>query len=176
MEKPLEFWPWFFRGRTKDPGWKRLIDWWLLWHVALGAVLAWLVPLSIAEAAKTVLLPLAGVFVGMSFAWVGSAQAIAQSNEIDKLADKNPAGFETYVYPFQVAILGLLATLGFWGVAGLGVFETPCPWNCPALLYKATAAFLYALASLTIRLCWQVVLGAQWLLLYQRAVRKIPSK
>jgi hypothetical protein len=173
VEKPLSFWVWFFRGKAQDPGWRRLADRWLAWHVGLGIGLAWLVPLSISEAAKTVLLPLAGVFVGMSFAWVGSAQAIAQSNEIDKLADAQPAGFETYVYPFQTAILGLLVALAFWGIAGLGVFDRPCGWECPSFGYKAVAVLLYALASLTVRLCWQVVLGAQWLLLYQRAVRKI---
>lgn len=175
-ERPLSFWAWFFRGRANDPGWRRLLNWWLVWHLALGVSLAWLVPVSIADAANTVLLPLAGVFVGMSFAWVGSAQAIAQSNEIDRLADKQPAGFETYVYPFQTAILGLLVALGFWGIAGLGVFDQPCPWACPSILYKAVAAFLYSLASLTVRLCWQVVLGAQLLLLYQRAVRRVPTQ
>jgi hypothetical protein len=174
--RPLSFWAWFLRGKAGDPGWHRLVDWWLLGHLLTGIALALLVPMNVEEAARAVLLPLAGIFVGMSFAWVGSAQAIAQSNEIDKLADKHPAGFETYVYPFQTAILGLLVTLGFWGIAGLGVFDRSCPWDCPSAVYLATAALLYALASLTVRLCWQVVLGAQWLLLYQRAVRRIPEK
>ena len=174
--RPLSFWSWFFRGRAGDPGWHRLVDGWLLGHLLIGVAMALVVPMKVEEAARAVLLPLAGIFVGMSFAWIGSAQAIAQSNEIDRLAEKQPAGFETYVYPFQTAILGLLITLGLWGIAGLGVFDRSCPWDCPSFLYHIVATLLYSFASLTVRLCWQVVLGAQWLLLYQRAVRRIPDK
>jgi hypothetical protein len=153
-----------------------LVDWWLPVHLAIGVALAWLVPATIAEAARTVLLPLAGVFVGMSFAWIGSAQAIAQTPEISRLADYNVAGYESYVYPFQIAILGLLLTLALWGIAGLGVFDQPCAWDCPGITYQATAATLYSLASFSIRMCWQVVLGAQSLLLYQRAMRRLSDR
>jgi hypothetical protein len=176
VEKPLSYWAWFTRGRSHKPGWQRLVDWWLVLHAAVGAGLALAVTLSLEEAAKAVLLPLAGVFVGMSFAWVGNAQALVQTAEIERLSGKNPAGFEVYVYSFQTAILVLLVTLGTWGVAGLGLFDRPCYFECPSWSYAVAKATLYALASFTLRVCWQVVAGAQLLLLYQRAVRNLRPK
>ena len=141
-------------------------------HGAVGIVVANAVQLNVTDAARATLLPLAGVFVGMSFAWVGSAQAISQSIEVDKLAKRNPAGFESYVYPFQLAILGMLVALGAWGLGALGLFDQRCLWRCPGWSYTAVESALYGLASLVFRLCWQVVLGSQMLLLYQRAVSK----
>lgn len=167
---PKRYWTWFFRG--SKPGWKRLCDRWLLLHLSVGALLAFIVPVSLTSAAQTVLLPLAGVLVGMSFAWVGNALAIAQSPEIDRLAENNPAGFEVYVHTFQTAILVLLASVVSWGIAGLGVFDQPCPWNCSAAGYRTVSTIFYALSSLALRECWHVVMGAQLLLLYQRAVRR----
>jgi hypothetical protein len=145
-------------------------------HATVGFALAEVVQITVTDAARATLLPLAGVFVGMSFAWVGSAQAISQSIEVDALAKRNPAGFESYVYPFQLAILGMLVALGAWGLAALGVFDQHCFWQCPAWSYTALEAVLYGLACLVLRLCWQVVLGSQMLLLYQRAVSTIPSR
>ena len=112
----------------------------------------------------------------MSFAWVGNAMAIAQTPEIDKLSEKNPAGFEVYVYTFQTAVLALLVCLVLWGIAGLGVFDTTSSWDSSGRSYYVAAWVLYGTASLAIRECWQVVLGAQLLLLFKRAVRRIDEK
>ena len=174
VQHPSSYWSWFLRG--KHPGWRRLVDWWLVLHAGIGVAAVWLVPVRLEVAAQAVLLPLAGVFVGMSFAWVGSALAIAQSPEIDKLSEKNPAGFEVYVYTFQTAILALLVCLVLWGIAGLGVFDTTSSWDSSGRSYYVAAWVLYGTASLAIRECWHVVLGAQLLLLYQRAVRRIDEK
>lgn len=173
MDRPKGYWDWFLRG--KKPGWRRLINRWLVLHLLAGALLGWIVPLSLTEAAQTVLLPLAGILVGMSFAWVGNALAIVQSSEIDRLSENNPAGFEVYVHPFQTAILVLLSCVVTWGIAGLGVLDQPCAWNCAPGFYYAMSAGLYALSSLALRECWHVVMGAQLLLIYQRAIRKQPT-
>jgi len=141
----------------------------------VGAGAAALLPGALSEAAKSVLLPLAGIFVGMSFAWVGSAQAIIQTAEIERLADEQGGGVENYVFTFQSAILAILVTLCLWGLAGLGVFDRPCPWACPGWLHRATVGLLFFFASLTLRECWQVVMGAQMLLLAQRAISKLPA-
>jgi hypothetical protein len=138
--------------------------------------MAILLPASLADAAKSVLLPLAGIFVGMSFAWVGSAQAIIQTAEIKRLADEQGGGIENYVFTFQSAILAILMTLGLWGLAGLGLFDRPCPWACPGWLHQATSGLLFFFASLTLRECWQVVMGAQMLLLAQRGIANLPPE
>jgi hypothetical protein len=171
--KPRLFWEWFLFGNAA--GWKRFRDRWAFLHLVVGLVLAVSVPLPLNEAAKAVLLPLAGVLVGMSFAWVGNALAIAQSTEIDRLADHHPEGYESYVHPYQAAILIILASLVGWGLAGLGVFDEPCPLGCSTdLQYYLCATLLYGLASMAMRECWHVVMGAQLLLLFQRGVRRLP--
>ena len=138
--------------------------------------MGFLVPVGATDAARSVLLPLASVFVGMSFAWIGNAQAILQSPEIDRLADVHPGGIETYVYAYQSAILAIIVTLVLWGIAALGVVDLPCPWSCPRFTYPVAKSALYMLASLTIRECWHVVMGAQMLLLTQRYVKRLPPK
>lgn len=168
------FWRWLGRGLGGKAGWRKYADRWLLLHLGIGALAAWLLPVSLAEAAKSVLLPLAGIFVGMSFAWVGNAQAIIQTPELERLGEHHPNGVADYVYTFQSAILAILVTLVLWGLAGLEIFDQPCPWGCPGWLYEATAGLLFAMASLTLRECWQVVMGAQWLLLTQRNVKQVP--
>lgn len=140
----------------------------------MGVTFAAILPGSVAAAAQTVLFPLAGIFVGLSFAWVGNAQAVLQSTEIERLIKENPGGVEAYAYTFQSAILAILVTLVAWGLAALGVFDQPCGWECPGWMYPATVAGLFALASLTVRECWHVVMGAQLLLLSQRYLARLP--
>lgn len=171
---PLSYWQWFVRGRNGRAGWKKFFDRWLLLHLIVGVTLGFGIPLSAVDAARSVLLPLAGVFVGMSFAWVGNAQAILQSAEIERLAEEHPGRLEQYVYTYQSAILAILVTLAAWGLAALGAVELPCLWDCPPATYPAAKAALYALASLTLRECWHVVMGAQMLLLSQRFISKLP--
>src|SRR5690606_18633894 len=81
-------------------------------------------------------------------------------------------GFRHYVFTFQSAILSILVTLVLWGLAGLGLFDQPCPWQCPQVLYPAMRGILFFLASLTLRECWHVILGAQWMLLAQRNIKR----
>lgn len=169
---PLSYWAWLFRGRGGDPGWRGVVDWWLAAHCLVGLTLALTVPVRLDEAAKAVLLPMVGVCVAISFAWIGTAYALVQSDEIEELVKRNSGGLEAYIYPFQTAILVLLVALAAWGLAGLGVYDQGCFVRCPAWGYQATSLFLYSLASLLLRECWQVVLASQTLLLYRRAVHK----
>jgi hypothetical protein len=172
--RPLSYWEWFRgRDRSKPAGWRKFADRWLLLHAAAGIAMALLTPASLEKAAQTVLLPLAGVFVGMSFAWIGNAQAALQSDEMEEFARYGPGGLENYIYTFQSAILAILVTLAAWAIAALGIIDRPCGWACPSLGYEAVASLLYALASLTLRECWHVVMGAQMLLFVQRQVRTV---
>lgn len=121
-------------------------------------------------------MPLAGVFVGMSFAWVGNAQAILQSPEVDTLADSADAVYTDYVYAFQASILTILVALVLWGVAALGYLDRPCFWNCPSAVYTIAGTVLFAFVSMSLRECWHVVLGAQLLLVSQRFLASLPPR
>lgn len=176
MNSIPSFWRWFNGGSGLRGGWRKFLDRWLPFHALVGATLAVVVPYPLEKAATAVLLPLAGVFVGMSFAWAGNAQALMQAPEISEIAEHNEGGFEEYVYTFQAAVLTILATMALWGVAGLGVFDRKCFFTCPPWGYGAAKWALYFMSSVTLRECWQVVLGAQWMLLAQRAVRRLPEE
>ena len=163
------FWRWLVLGLNDRPGYRQLCNWWLIIHVILGISLAAIVGTSVHEAAQTLLLPLAGIFIGLSFAWAGNAQALLQESEIEKLANHHPDGIETYVYTFQLAILVILSTLVAWGLAGLKVFSSPL--FCTQWIQLVIEATLYSLASLTLRECWHVVMGSQLLILSRLKVR-----
>ena len=165
-----EFWKWLFCGLNDRPGFLQLIDRWFPFHVVIGLVLAKFVDMSLHEAAQTFLLPLAGIFIGLSFAWVGNALALLQASEIEKIANYHPDGIRTYVYTFQLAILVILLTLVAWGLAGLKVFTLPVFSN--SCIQYGIEAGLYVMASLTLRECWHVVIGSQLLILSRHQIRK----
>lgn len=170
-----KFWEWFFLGLEERSGLEELfINWWCIVHLIVGFVLAQSIDVSLDEAAQTILLPLAGIFVGLSFAWAGNAQALLQKKEIQKISLHLPDGIEAYIYIFQLAILVILVTLIAWGLAGLKIFSLQIfQAPCVQLLIETC---LYFLASLTLRECWHVVLGSQVLILARHKVQDIENK
>ncbi len=167
----MSFWKWFFTGKGGQ-GWRQFADWWLLLHASVGIAFAAVVPVALMSAATTVLLPLVGILIGLSFAWAGNAQALLQTAEIEEFSNYSDGGFEEYVFTYQTAILVILTSVILWGIAALGIFDLPCPWNCPAGIYFFVKAFLFFFSSITIRECWHVVLGAQMMLLVRRQIRR----
>jgi hypothetical protein len=166
-----KYWKWFGGGSGGTPGYRRLLNLWLLLHGAIGAALAWVVWVDLATAANTVLLPLVGVLVGLSFAWAGNAQALLQVREIEEMADRHPGGYPDYVYAYQTAILAILALLACWGIAGLRVFDVAWPTTARRVPYYLIKAALFTLSSLALRASWHVVLGAQAMLISRMAIR-----
>ena len=167
----LNYWHWFSKGSGGKPGFRRLLNFWVFLHLGIGAVLALLVKLDLTICADTVLLPLAGILVALSFAWVGNAQALMQTTEIEELAKHHPGGFIEYAYVFQTAILIILITLVAWGLAGLRVFDDRWPSLSHPFAYLFVKAGLFALCSLTIRECWHVVMGAQLMLIVRKRLK-----
>jgi hypothetical protein len=173
----MGYWRWFFFGDgTSRPGILKFANLWLFFHALIGILLASAIPVRLDEASKTFLIPLAGIFVGLSFAWGGNAQALLQTTEIEEMTGKHSGGFASYVYTFQTAILVILATLIMWGFAGLDVFDKLWPTPFRPHSYFAVSATLYGLASIAMRECWHVVLGVQMLLLARRAIRERSGK
>ena len=168
IEQEFKFWSWFLFGIAEKPGYQGLWNSWLMIHAMLGFILALIIRLrspdvDLIKAATTVFLPFASILIGLTFAWGGSAQSLLASEEIQELTETGSNGLVEYLYTYQLAILTVLSTLVCWGMAGLGLFGKK------NLLIEW---FLYSLSSLTIRECWHSVLGAQWLLLTQKNVRK----
>lgn len=172
----LSYWSWWLRGSGSGPGYKRIVNRWLFWHLVIGAIIYFIVPLNLAKASNAVLLPLAGIFVGLTFAWAGNAQALLRASETEVLAQHHPGGFVEYAYAFQTAVLVILVTLVAWGLAGLGVFDRPSPVPWGHRLYPVVATVLYGLASLALRECWHVVLASQLLLVVGYQIRTITKK
>jgi hypothetical protein len=169
------YWRWLTLGLIGKPGWKKFLDWWLLGHAAAAFALTHYSGVELKEAATTLMLPLASIFVGLSFAWAGNAQALLQTDEIESLVQKHPDGLHNYIYTFQTAILVILITLVAWGCAGLGIFAGP--WFkkpfCDIIRPVDIVAFaLFFLSSVTLRECWHVVLGSQMFILLRYKLKK----
>jgi hypothetical protein len=168
----INYWQWLFKGSGGRSGLRRLFDRWLLLHVTVGVGLATLVQKPLTECANSVLLPLAGAIIGLSFAWAGNAQALLQTSEIEDVADRHQGGLVEYAYVYQTAILLILITLVGWTIAGLSVFDSRWPTPGRTYWYCAAKTCLFGLSSLALRECWHVVLGAQWMLLIRREIKR----
>lgn len=176
------YWQWLSGRNGRRAGLRRFWNWYLALHLGVGVVIATLVPLSVKEAANTVLIPLASLIVGLCFAWGGNAIALLQTAEIEELAEHHEGGAEEYVFVYQTAILVVMIAIAAWGLGGLGAFtENPlalAAWFAP---YKQTSGFLvkvalYSWSSLALRECWHVVLGVQYMLTAMLQIRRSRTK
>jgi hypothetical protein len=167
MSERMSYWAWLFGWRGHRAGIRRFLDRWILLHALVGGLLSTAVQATVQQAANTVLLPLAGIFVGLCFAWAGNAQALLQTKEIEAMARHHQSGqgLREYVFVYQTAILVLMSTIAVWGVAGLGVFDATWPTISRPIAYRCAGFGLFFISSIALRECWHVVLGAQFLLI-----------
>jgi len=172
MKSDLSFWRWFVFGIGGAAGYRRLIDIWLPVHIMARILLAVLVPQGLEDAAKAVLLPLAAILVGLSFAWAGNAQALLQTSEIEQLTQHREGGLTEYVFAYQTAILAILTTLVLWGLAGLGCYDEVWPTQAKSWVYLTVKWALFFSASVTLRECWHVVMSASWMLIVRRRIKE----
>lgn len=172
----MTFWKWFVSGSGGHPGYRRIVNRWLLFHVAVGVAVAFAVPASIAQTANAVLVPLIGVFVGLSFAWGANAQSMLQTDQIRRMTAERAGGFAEYVFTFQIAMFVILATLAVWGLGGLSVFDQSWPTTVHPFAYGAVEITLYGLASLAVRECWHVIVGTQLMLLQWSEIKREEEK
>ncbi|MEJ2069103.1 MAG: hypothetical protein P8X65_12790 [Syntrophobacterales bacterium] len=166
----LSFWHWFFINADGTPGYRRILNKTILIDIIIGSIIAFLVKIELHTCAKTVLIPLAGIFIGLAFAWVQNAQALLQSESIIKLAKHREGGIREYVFTYQLAILSILVSLIIWGLAGLQIFDTLWPTKCNVISYFIVKWFIFLMSSLALRECWQVVLSVQWLLILDNVI------
>ena len=172
----MSFWRWFFGGKGRRPGLLNYFDRWLVLHVGVGLALAFGSPACLAQAATASLLPLAAVFIGLSFGWGANALVLLQTSEIETLAERTDEGLPAYAYAYLSAILAILVALVLWGVAALGFFDKVWPTRGSAIVYTTTEVLLYGMISVAFRECWSVVQSGQLLLLARRVIGRVESR
>ncbi len=161
------FWTWFFFGTGGRPGFKRLLDKWIFFHLIIGFALS-KIQISTGEVSKDALIPMISVFIGLTFSWAGNANSLLQSEKIIRMSEKRRGGIYEYVYTFQLCVFIMLFAIGAWTVAAI---QVPYPTWMGFINYDDfdffVRVFLLGLLSLTLRTCWQTVVGANFLLLSQ---------
>lgn len=166
----VTFWKWFFFGSGGKAGYKKFLDRWFILHLLIAIVLAIFARDSLSDVASRLLLPLAGVLVGMSFAMTSSFHSILETREINELAEYNPGGYEDYLFTFQLAFLVLFVTLAAWALAGIGIFDTYVADKDFVVTYRSIQGILYFLFSLSLRESWQVIAGTHILILLRKNI------
>lgn len=129
------------------------------------------VPVPPHEAAQTILFPFVGIVFGLSFARLGVAQGLLQEREMVDISQHHPDGIQTYIYTFQLAILIIIFALLVWALAGMKVFASLFGssnfWIC-----FLVEAFLYFIASLAVRECWEVVKATHIVILLRNQIKE----
>jgi hypothetical protein len=184
------FWSWFFSGTGDKAGWRRIINAWVFLHLCIGLLLAAVVPVSAKEASGIVLIPLASVFVGLTFAWVANVQAALMTSELGDLSEHRAGGYAEYVFPYQLGVLTVLVCLATWGLAGVGVLEHilgSCANSIGELdrtlilsgggnrlrdcwSSLGSDVILFTLISLAFRECWRLIGGTMLLLVARHLI------
>jgi len=161
----ITFWEWFRKGAGGKPGWRRMVNIWLIVHLFAGLLMSFLIEVPIGLVAKDALLPMLAVFIGLTFSWAGNAHSLMLSAEIKELAKNNAGGIYDYIYAFQLSILIMLFTIGLWTMALLQPKYILSSQIFLEYFNQCSTIILYASASLTLRTCWQAVVGTNMLLL-----------
>lgn len=152
----MNYWHWLLKGHHHHtPGIRRFYNRWLIVHVVIGFFLALIINVPIYQAAHTIVMPLAILFMGFLFVWF-ALQNLLQTEKMVELLKTHPQSYEKYVYVYQTAILIFLVCLAAWGLADLKVFDDIFGRSFFAFLVKV---ILFSLLSLTLRECWHLVLG-----------------
>jgi len=159
------FWRWFFLGLNQKAGYRRIANWWGLFHFAAGAVVAFFVNIDIQDLAKSALLPLMAILVGLTFSWAGNVNAIMQTDEVQKFLESK-GGAAEYVFTFQLCILINISVICVWCIPLLQfpyiLFFVPQP-----LAETVMETGLFAAVSLAVRSGWHAVIGSNMLLLHK---------
>lgn len=169
------FWRWLLEPGETPRGLWNVVDPYLALHGVIGIGVALLAIPGLAAAASIVTFPLAGVVIGLAFAWGANAVAVMQTPEIQKLGERVPGGVEEYLRLFQLSVLIVLGVVVCWGLCGLSVPQKAVSLimgeHVPMALRIGGRVVMYALLSLAIRTAWEVVVGTQELLKAAMTIR-----
>lgn len=168
LKKEFSFWYWFFKY-----GLKKFLNWWLVLHLVIATSLSFFIRIKIDEASILVIVPLAGILIGLSFAWVGNAMALLESEEVKKVIQQHEVGLKDYIFTYQLAILLILTSIISWALVGLKIQAHPYLAYIPTWLKHTFKIYLFFMVSISIRECWQIVMSTQWLLILKAKVKEL---
>lgn len=157
----FQFWRWLASGLSREPGWKRVINKWTVFHIACGAAAGVAIDEPLSDVGRLAILPVCGALAALSFVWAGTANSIIASPQFRKVA-LNAGGVEEYAYSFLLAVLVALTTVVLWLVAALGGFALTEQSEGASFIVRT---LLFALLCASIREGWGSALAAQWLLI-----------
>ncbi len=113
------------------------------------------------DVAKAALLPVAAILVGLAFAWAGSAIALLQTSQLQRVGQREDGlALRRVVFGFQTAILVILSAIVLWSLLAAGLGDNWSAARIEWLRWVGRTA-MFALSSITVRECWQVTLAVQ---------------
>lgn len=160
----LEFSRWLFVGRNSKPGILNLFSWPVLGYVAISWYLANSKSIDFKDGARSVILPLLSIVIGLAFAWSGNVFALAQTPELSKLFDRAKGGIANHIGYYQLVITLVLMTTAFWGLVALGVI---IPQG------QALKFALFFFLSMSLYECWSVIDSVRYLLIYKHELTSV---
>lgn len=170
----VTYWIWVFRGAGDlGPGYRRVVeDRWLFFDLFLATILTFCLDKPFSSVAGAVIVPLCGVFIGISLAWVGSSYSTLDSDELRLMGSFHEGGYREYPFILQTAVLIFLTAIVLWGVVGTGILdplfrERNTPW------YWGMGVCLFGSVSLCVRTCWKMVLFSHYLLISKERIMRM---
>jgi hypothetical protein len=149
------FWNWFIFGAGNTrPGWRLMLNGWLIWHVAVGTALFLLIPATPYEFAGKALFPAASILVGMAVAWTSRAAAVLQDEKFRSAVISDYLPIEAYLYGYQLSLLIIISMVIFVTITANGGLTLPIGTN---LAQTCTGITMYFLLSMAMRECWTVI-------------------
>ncbi len=156
MNEFPSFWAWLLtRDRDGDRGIANIINWWLVFHVAVATFLAPLISISVSDLATKVAIPGSAILVGLSFAWAGRSASLFQDKSFSEFIIRYGAPVEAYLYSFQLSILTVLSFL----MVTFFVFSGGSQLSTGSLIADTfiNKAVIISLGSLSLRECWGAI-------------------
>lgn len=167
IKESISFWSWFFK--KNDGGLYRIFDYRIIYDLLIGFLLTVFIETSIVNVARTILFPLFGLLIGMTFAWLANATSILQTNEIRKLSEKKEGGIKSYIYIYQTVILVVLTVMSLWSIIAMK-FMYSLFINTNIIVIDIIKTMAYSSLSTVIRFCWQGSLGTQKFLIIRTKI------
>lgn len=166
-----KFWPWFFTGAGGAPaGFRFLFSRWMIFDFLLAVGCIKFLNANAFDFASKALFPAASILVSMAIAWSNRASTVLQSGDFraEIIRDSNP--LEDYLYGFQLSMGVMMGTVVYVAIMAAGglnfyIYDLNASQN-------ASAFFLYALLSMSVRECWSVMNFSSLLSLLHMKVSK----
>lgn len=119
--KVVGFWTWLVRADSQgNRGIDNLANRWLAFHILVALAAAFLVTTDSATISKAIIIPTAGILIGLAFGWAGRSAGLLHDKEFSAFVLSYGAPPEGYVYSFQLAILTMLGFIALALVLAMG--------------------------------------------------------